>query len=61
MKVTVDKVKCIGCGTCVALAPKSFQLGADGKAEPIEPVADDQKTITDAIESCPVNAISLEQ
>ena len=28
----LDKVKCIGCGTCVALAPKSFKM--DGEIAP---------------------------
>lgn len=35
VKVAIDKVKCIGCGTCVAIAPQSFKLTDDGKAEPI--------------------------
>jgi ferredoxin len=57
MKVVVDPKLCLGCGTCVALAPKSFQLGKDGKAEVLEPPGDDEKTIKEAIGSCPVGAI----
>jgi len=59
MKVTVDKDKCIGCGACVAVAPKSFKLGDDGKSEVIEPVGDDEQTIRNAAESCPVGAIKV--
>lgn len=32
-RVVVDKNKCLGCGTCVALCPEIFELGEDGKAE----------------------------
>jgi len=59
MKVTVDKDKCIGCGLCVSLAPKSFKLGEDGKSQIIEPVGDDLETIKNAAESCPVGAIKI--
>jgi ferredoxin len=57
-KAKVDKSKCIGCGTCVALAGKSFKLGEDGKAQPIDPAGDEESTIQNAIDSCPVGAIS---
>jgi len=60
-KPVVDKEKCIGCGTCVALAAKTFKLGADGKSEVLEPVGDDEKTIQEAVEACPVQAISLKE
>lgn len=61
MKVLVDKNKCIGCGLCVSLAPKSFKLGDDGKSEAIELSGDDEETIKNAAESCPVEAIKIEQ
>ena len=57
----VDKTKCLGCGTCVALAPKSFKLGTDGKAEAINPAGDDEATIQNAVTSCPAGAISLKE
>jgi len=69
MKIKVDKDKCIGCGTCVALAPKTFELRDDSKAYVIEPPGDvksrgdhvpfrdDEETIKEAIDSCPVDAI----
>lgn len=59
MKLTIDKNKCIGCGTCAVIAPKSFKLGDDGKAEGIEPPGDEEKVIKDAVDSCPVDAIEL--
>jgi len=57
VKITIDKNLCIGCGTCVAIVPKSFKLNNEGKAEVIEPPGDDEKTIKEAIDSCPVAAI----
>ena len=60
MKIpAIDEDKCIGCGTCVAVAPKTFRLRDDGKAEVIEPPGDDEKTIKEAIETCAVDAIKL--
>lgn len=59
IKIKIDKAKCIGCGTCVVIAPKSFKLGDDGKSQVIEPLGDDEKTIREALDSCPVDAIEL--
>ncbi len=57
MKVKVDKNICIGCGTCVVIAPKSFKLGDDGKAEIVKPQEDSEEKIKEAVDSCPVSAI----
>jgi ferredoxin len=57
MKVKVDKNICIGCGTCVVIAPKSFKLGDDCKAEIVEPQEDNKEKIKEAVDSCPVSAI----
>lgn len=64
MKIIVDKNLCLGCGTCVVMAPKTFRLGTDGKAEVIDlpagkagPAGDKEETIKEAIDSCPVDAI----
>jgi len=57
-KLQVDKDKCIGCGTCVALAPKTFKIGQDSKSIVIDPPGDDEATIKTTIDSCPVEAIA---
>lgn len=31
-KIIHEREKCIGCGTCVAVCPKYWQIGDDGKA-----------------------------
>ncbi len=60
-KVVVDKEKCIGCGSCVAVAPKSFKLGDDGKAQVIQPFGDSEETVKQAVEICPVQAINWQE
>ncbi len=58
--ITVDKQKCIGCGSCVAMYPELFKLGPDGKSEVI---SDDYTAHNyfkeDIVSICPVNAISI--
>ncbi len=60
-KLTVDSSKCIGCGTCVALAQKSFKMADNSKAQPINPPRDDKEVVQNAIDSCPVAAISWKE
>ena len=60
-KLKVDLDKCIGCGTCVVIAEKSFKLSDEGKSTPINPPGDSQEKIQEAIDSCPVDAISWEE
>ncbi len=57
MKIIIDKNLCIGCGTCISIAPKTFKLDKEGKAEVIEPIGDNETTVQEAIDSCPVTAI----
>jgi ferredoxin len=58
--VKVDKNKCIGCGACAAVCPEVFEMGDDGKSH-VKAGADlkkNAKCIKQAIEGCPVEAIS---
>jgi ferredoxin len=57
-KLAVDKEKCLGCGTCTVMAPKSLKMATDGKAEPIVPAGDTEAVILEAVSSCPVEAIT---
>lgn len=56
MKAKVDQESCIGCGMCTRIAPDSFQLNDDGKAEFTK--ESDDNAVQEAIESCPVSAVS---
>jgi len=57
--IKVDEQKCIGCGACVSICPKSFEM-KDGKAKPKKSEIDKLSCEKDAEGSCPVNAINIE-
>ena len=59
MNIKIDEEACIGCGTCVALASKTFEMKED-KAIVIDEKGDDEAMIKMAIDSCPTQAIILE-
>ena len=59
MKPVVDKNLCISCGTCVALCPNNFQLGADGKSEAVAKEGAESENVQMAIDSCPAKAITV--
>lgn len=55
----IDMDTCIGCGLCTELCPKVFEL-RDDKAWVINPAACDTCDCQQAVDSCPVTAISME-
>jgi ferredoxin len=57
-KVVVDRNLCIGAAPCTTVAPDAFELDDEGKAV-VKPgwTNVEGKTILEAAESCPVNAI----
>ena len=59
-KIIIDKDACIGCGVCENLCPDVFKLGDDMKAEALVPESD-LPCVQDAVDSCPVSAIKLEE
>ena len=60
MKVRVDRDLCIGVGNCVAFTPTVFQLDEENKAIVLDPSSVDDDTLLEAAESCPENAIIVE-
>jgi len=56
----IDKEKCTGCGTCVALCPEVFEIGDDGKSEVKNPKACEECDCQATVDSCPEDAITLE-
>jgi len=60
MKVKVDRDLCLGVSNCVAIAPTVFKLDAKNKAIVLDPSSVDDDTLLEAAESCPENAIIIE-
>lgn len=72
LKVKVDRDLCIGAASCVAVAPQTFELDAEGKAVikkkdgtmtsdfvDYDQIDDNPDNILNAAKSCPVNAIII--
>jgi len=72
MKIIHQREKCIGCGNCVALCSKFFEMGPDGKSLLKEGIKNEQtgnfeleideiSCAQEAADGCPVNIISIEK
>ncbi|MBT6691059.1 ferredoxin [Candidatus Parcubacteria bacterium] len=59
MKIEVARELCTSVATCIAVAPGTFELDDEGIAIIKDIKGDDEKTILQAAQSCPVNAIIL--
>ena len=57
--IKIDDKTCIGCGACVSLCPRCFQMNEQGLAEPTGEAADE--AAQEAAASCPVAAIIIEE
>lgn len=61
-KVVVNQEECIGCGNCAELCPTVFQLDEQTeKSQVIMPTGGPEDCIEDAIDQCPVSAISWQE
>ena len=61
MKAIVNQDTCIGCGLCISTVPEVFEVNADGKAEACGHTTDENRAAEqEAIDACPVQAISAE-
>ncbi|MBE0475628.1 MAG: ferredoxin [Coriobacteriia bacterium] len=63
MKPIVDFDLCIGCGLCEEVCPEVFRLEDDGLAHVIDEEPDEELygPVREAADSCPVDAISIEE
>ncbi len=55
-RIKIDQSLCIGCGACAGTYPDDFQIGDSGLAEVITGEGEE-----DAVNVCPVGAISVEE
>ena len=61
MKAIVNQDTCISCGLCISTVPEVFEVNADGKAEACGHTTDENRAaVQEAIDACPVQAISAE-
>jgi len=62
MKIKVDEAKCIGCGTCVSLCDKCFEMqGSISHPKDGGNCQCESCNLKEVAESCPVGAISVEE
>ncbi|NIM02925.1 ferredoxin [bacterium] len=62
MKATVDKELCTGCGVCADTCPEVFVLDDDTARVIVNEVPEGAKeSCKEAAESCPVDAITVEE
>ncbi len=61
MRVRVDEDACVGDGTCVEVCPEIFEMRGDVAVAKMGEVPDElEDSCREAAESCPVEAILIE-
>jgi ferredoxin len=60
-RVEVDRDRCVGSGTCEALAPAVFEVDDDGVLAILraEPDAAELPDVREAVAACPTRALAL--
>jgi ferredoxin len=58
MPIVIDTDECIGCGTCVELCPEVFAMEDGEEKAKVSAPDSDAGCVGEAIETCPVEAIS---
>ena len=63
VRVVIDRRRCIGAGSCVALAPSAFhwRKGDLLKPELLDQTTVDDDTLREVAAACPTQAIVLEE
>lgn len=56
--VKINQEKCIGCGFCASVCEDVFEMNDNGKAQIKKNAKKDAECVKEAIDSCPVSAIS---
>lgn len=60
VEVSVDRMRCTGCGICATLQPDVMRMDADGKASAIGGLLEWSRADGAFVAECPVQAISAE-
>jgi ferredoxin len=60
MKIRVDRDKCQGMAYCISVAPTILKLDEQNKAVVLDASSVDEDTLHEAAESCPLDAVILE-
>ncbi len=62
MKVTIDEELCTGCELCVDTCPDVFEMRDDIAVAKVDEVPEDlEEDVRDAADSCPAEAIIIEE
>ncbi|HNR93735.1 MAG TPA: ferredoxin [Kiritimatiellia bacterium] len=60
MKVKIDEDACTGCGLCCDTCPDVFEMGDTVAAVKVAEVPEDaEETCQEAVDSCPVECITV--
>ena len=59
-RVEVDRDRCVGSGTCEALAPEVFEVDDDGVLAVLLPTPPDDQLpdVREAVQACPTRALT---
>jgi ferredoxin len=60
-RIEVDRDRCVGSGTCEALAADVFEVDDDGVLVVLrdQPTDEDLPGVRDAVQACPTRALTL--
>jgi ferredoxin len=60
MKAVVDRNSCIGCELCISIASDDFDMDDEGIAKASGDEIKNDEEVSEALDSCPVDAITRE-
>ncbi len=61
MQIKIDEELCTGCGVCESMCPEVFKVGDDDKAKVITPNECKDCDCNEVADSCPAEAITIEE